>query len=318
MPRRIKLVSEQINHGNTFDVLGDILETLRFRGAIFFHSDLAAPWGIALSKMGVPRFHIVLSGDCAVGSNAQETVNAQEMDIIMLPNGSSHWIADRPGRKLIPAERAGEACELGNPLFQQGELTNRLMCGMVHFDDSTSHPILDALPEIMHFRMKEPDGPIWSLITLIDTEMGANKGRTNHITDRLTEVLFLKLLNQYVSEHHESSSFLSALHDRRIHQALTMIHQNVGFDWSLSSLGEKIGMSPATLVRHFQDAVGMAPMAYIKNWRMMKAYNAIKHTSVPLEQIATDTGFSSARTLTRAFVRQYGVTPSGLRRELGK
>jgi transcriptional regulator GlxA family with amidase domain len=79
-------------------------------------------------------------------------------------------------------------------------------------------------------------------------------------------------------------------------------------------LGERVGMSRATLVRHFQSSVGLAPMAYILNWRMMKAYNLIKYSNANLEHIAEQVGFASARTLSKAFQRQYAVTPSELRR----
>ena len=113
---------ERLNPEPQFDVLGDVLETLRFRGSLFFSSELAAPWGISLSEMGIPRFHIVLSGECFVGSGDREVVKAGGADIVMLPNGSSHWIADKPGRQLVSSARAGEACELGSPLFQQGAI----------------------------------------------------------------------------------------------------------------------------------------------------------------------------------------------------
>jgi transcriptional regulator GlxA family with amidase domain len=73
-------------------------------------------------------------------------------------------------------------------------------------------------------------------------------------------------------------------------------------------------MSRATLVRRLQDIVGVAPMAYIMDWRLMKAHELVKHTAQSLEQIAQATGFSSARTLSRAFERQYGFTPHDIRR----
>ena len=308
------MVSERLNQDQGFDVLGDILETLRFRGSIFFRSDLAAPWGMSLSESGVPRFHIVLSGACYVGADGHESVKAEEADIIMLPNGDSHWIADQVGRELVASSRAGQACELGNPLFQEGEITNRLMCGMVRFDGGLSHPILDALPEMMHFSMLESAGPIWSVVNLIDTEMQGPQEGGSRIADRLTEVLFLQLLNRYVQSNDDATGFLAALRDRRVHRALTLIHQEPEFAWSLETLGERVGMSRATLVRHFQDIVGMAPMAYIADWRIMKAHSLVKHTVTPIEQIADATGFASARTLSRAFQRHYGCTPSGLRK----
>jgi AraC-like DNA-binding protein len=307
-------VTERLKQQPTFDVLGDILETLRFRGSLFFRSDLAAPWGMSLPETGIPRFHIVLSGECFVGSDDHDVVKAEGADIIMLPNGTSHWIADKPGRELVPSAQAGKACELGNPLFQQGTITNRLMCGLVHYDQGASHPILDAFPEMMHFSMLEPGGPIWSVVNLIDAEMQSNQNRSSRITDRLTEVLFLQLLNHYVHESDGTTGFLAALRDRRVYRALSLIHQEPEFNWTLTLLGERVGMSRATLVRRFQDVVGVAPMAYIADWRIMKAHNMVKYSATQFEHIADATGFASARTLSRAFQRHYGCTPSELRR----
>ena len=305
---------ERLKQSPTFDVLGDVLETLRFRGSVFFRSDLAAPWGMSLPETGIPRFHIILSGECFIGSDAHGAAKAEEADIVMLPNGSAHWIADKPGRELVPSARAGKACELGNPLFQKGKITNRLMCGLVHYDQGASHPILDAFPEMMHFSMLESTGPIWSIVKLIDTEMQGSQNLGSRIADRLTEVLFLQLLNHYVRENEGKSGFLAALRDRRVYRALAFIHQEPEFAWTLKSLGERVGMSRATLVRQFQDVIGVAPMAYIADWRIMKAHNLAKYSATPFDQIADATGFASARTLSRAFQRHYGCTPSELRR----
>lgn len=307
MPDRIN------NSDPEFNVLGNILETLRFQSSIFFRSELAAPWGMSLTQIGSPRFHIALSGDCFVGACEGENILVQEMDIIMLPNGNQHWIADQPGRELTPSQQAGEACELGSPLFQEGEITNRLMCGLVQFDTGSAHPILDSLPQVMHFPHIETTDPIWMTVTLIDTEMRTQHSRSGPIVDRLTEVLFLQLLNRHIIESESVTGFFAALRDHRVHQALSLIHQRPDFNWSLSSLGEQIGMSRATLVRHFQDTVGVSPMAYVSNWRLTRAYNLVKHSSDTLEQIADSVGFASGRSLSRAFQRQYNITPNELR-----
>lgn len=308
---------ERLNNVTGFDVLGDVLDTLRLRGSIFFQSELAAPWGMQLETMGVPRFHVALAGECFVGGEDNKTVKIEEMGIVMLPAGNSHWIADQPGRKLISSARAGEACELGDPLFQQGKITNRLMCGIVHYDRESPHPLLDSIPEILNFPKFEFSDPIWSTVTLIDAEMRRAEGRGRTIVDRLTEVLFLQLLNHYAEQNQESTGFLVALRDRRLQRALSLIHAAPEFDWTLSTLGEQVGMSRATLVRHFRDAIGVAPITYILNWRLMKAYNLTKYTSTPLEQIAESVGFGSARTLSKAFHRYYDCTPNELRRRIG-
>jgi len=307
-------VSERLNQKKAFDVLRDVLETLHFRGSIFFRSDLAAPWGMSLAGDESPRFHIAVSGECYVGIDDQDGVKVKSHDVIMIPKGSSHWISDQPGRALVPSAEAADACALNSPMFQNGEITNRIICGVIHFEQSLSHPIFDALPAVMHFRMLKENGAIWSVINLIETEAASPQGSNGAVVDRLTEVLFIQLMNHYVQTNESATGFLAALSDKRVYKALALIHKEPEFDWTLSSLGERAGMSKATLVRRFQEIIGVAPMTYISNWRIMKAYDLVKYTTTPLEQVAESTGFASARTLARAFQRHYDYTPSVLRR----
>lgn len=307
---------ERLSQQKAFDVLQDVLETLRFRGSIFFRSSLAAPWGISLEKSRSPRFHIALSGQCYVGSDNNDAVQVDAQDVIMLPNGNSHWISDQPGRKLVRSSVAADACELNSPLFQEGEITNHLICGIIQFDQDMSHPIFNALPSVMHFPALKTSGTSWSVIKLIEKEMDNDRLQNGGIVDRLTEILFIQLMDHYVSNSENATGFLAALSDKRVYKALSLIHREPEFDWTLSLLGERSGMSKATLVRRFQEIVGVAPMSYISDWRIMKAYNLVKYTSTPLEQIADSLGFASARTLTRSFRRHYNCTPSVLRKSL--
>ncbi len=305
---------ERLTQEKAFDVLSDVLETLHFRGSLFFRSDLAAPWGMSLSRSENPRFHIAVSGEFYVGSDDQELVQVNPHDVVMIPSGSSHWVSDKPGRELVPSIAAADACELNAPMFQSGEITNRLICGVIHFEQGLSHPIFAALPAVMHFRSLEKSGPIWSVINLIEAEADDPGGLNSGVVDRLTEVLFIQLMNNFVQTSENATGFLAALSDKRVYKALALIHKEPEYEWTLSVLGDRAGMSKATLVRRFHEVVGMAPMTYISDWRLMKAYSLIKHSMTPLEQIAEFTGFASARTLTRAFQRHYGSSPSALRR----
>jgi AraC-like DNA-binding protein len=314
----IKKVSNRINYDDpTVDVLSDVLDTLRFRGSIFFRSRLAAPWGMSLSKLKNPRFHIALSGNCYIGVNdaSNEIINIQHMDIVMLPHGQMHWIADQPGRKLTPSEQAGDACELGMPLFQNGDITNKLICGLIYYEKDMSHPIIDSLPSVLHFSEIKNNDPIWMTVLLIDAEMEKEQTNQTSIIDRLTEVLFMQLLNKHLSENKEITGFFAALHDKRIHRALELIHRSPQYQWTLDLLVEQVNMSRATLIRQFKHTIGVSPMTYLLNWRMTKAYHLLKQSNSTVEQIADEVGFSTARTLAKAFQRHYGMTPSVLRRK---
>lgn len=306
-------MSERLKIKSHFDVLGDILETSRFQGTIFFRSTLAAPWGMSLDATQFPRFHIAMTGSFFVcheitGNN----IKVSEMGMVILPTGGAHWIADRPGRQMVPSTKAGEACELGKPMFQQGQITNHLMCGLIRFDNQTTHPFMNALPDVIHIPHIEASSAVWQLIMLIDNELSELGPSSNTMVDRLTEALFLKLLQKFVIQSEEAMGFSTALRDRRLHVVLQLIHQRMHENWTIEKLAHQAGMSRATLVRRFCEAVGLAPIKYLVQWRLLKAHNLLKYSNQPLEVIAEQTGFASGQTLTKAFKRQYGYTPMSL------
>jgi hypothetical protein len=190
----VKKVSNQINFDESSgDVLADVLDTLRFRGSIFFRSKLSAPWGMSLSKLKNPRFHIAINGNCfiGVGKKSDQVINMKHMEIVMLPHGEMHWIADQPNRKLTPSEQAGDACELGMPLFQNGAITNKIICGLIDYEKTTLHPIINSLPTILHFSNIKENDSLWMTVMLIDAEMEKEQNNKTSIIDRLTEVLFM-------------------------------------------------------------------------------------------------------------------------------
>jgi AraC-like DNA-binding protein len=316
----IKEVSNRVKSDDKgVSVLDDILNTLRFHGSIFFRSELASPWGMSLDKLNSPRFHISLKGDFVVGvENSQKVVVINEMDIVMLPHGDIHWIADKQDSERISSSEAGKACELGNPRFQQGTITNKVICGLLQFDDKMFHPILNSLPSILHFSNFHDGDPIWMTVKLLEVETSKTKRNINLIADRLTEVLFLQLMHKFVEETVELSGFLASLRDQRMYKVLELIHQQPQFSWTLESLGDRVGMSRATLTRQFKLALGLPPMTYISQWRMMKAYNLLKHSSRSAEYIAESVGFSSSRSLNKAFQKQFGLTLKEMRLNLSE
>ncbi|MBL4941272.1 MAG: AraC family transcriptional regulator [Colwellia sp.] len=311
----LKNVAHQLKCSTSeFNVLDDVIDTLRFRGSIFFHSNLAAPWGMSLSSTMLPRFHIALAGGFCVGTE-QSKVTVAPMDIIMIPDGDMHWIADQVGRELVSSEQAGDACALGLPLFQQGEITNRVMCGLVEYDEAIKHPILSALPSIVHLANIKTNDNIWKTVELIDAEINRTNSKKNSIIDRLTEVLFIQLLDNFINKNEHLTGFLAALKEPRLNKILQLIHQHPQRQWTLDIISEAVGMSRATLQRKFKAGIGISPMAYVSRWRMAKAYQLLKYSNSSLEDIADVIGFADARTLRHAFRDHYGDTPSQFRKK---
>lgn len=236
----------------------------------------------------------------------------------MLTQAESHWVADIPGRDLVESDLASEMCQLGSPLFQQGKITHHVICGLISFEHYTQHPFLASLPAVIHLENVKNNESVWMLIKLINQIMQEPIYPKTGIIDRLAEVLFLQLLANYLQHTERPQGFIAGLQDHRLQQALLFIHRHPEKPWTVNELGTMVGLSRATLIRYFQKHVGLSPMAYITYWRLSKAYNAIQNSNKTIEQIAEQVGFSSSQSLSKAFKRQYGKSPSKIRNQSNK
>ena len=60
----------------------------------------------------------------------------------------------------------------------------------------------------------------------------------------------------------------------------------------------------------------MAPAAYILEVRLAEVRRLLRETSLPLKDIAGQTGFADANHLCKAFRRQFHMSPGGYRQQV--
>ena len=79
------------------DVLSDILSALRLRGTLYFSTEFRRPWGLRVPEhRRVARFHLVVRGSCWVRVVGHEPVELETGDMILIPHGAEHVLADTP------------------------------------------------------------------------------------------------------------------------------------------------------------------------------------------------------------------------------
>ena len=84
---------------------------------------------------------------------------------------------------------------------------------------------------------------------------------------------------------------------------------------SLDVLAARAGWSPFHFHREFRKIVGETPKRYMLRLRLERAAARLATGTDPVVSIAADDGFASHEVFTRAFRRQFGITPSAYRRE---
>ena len=93
------------------------------------------------------------------------------------------------------------------------------------------------------------------------------------------------------------------------------VEQNVGRgeDLTVQTLSELMAMDRTGLYRRMQLLTGMSPSAYIKEVCMTLAARMLKETNLSVTDVATRTGFSSAKYFSTTFKSVYGISPSAYR-----
>jgi AraC family transcriptional regulator, transcriptional activator FtrA len=84
-------------------------------------------------------------------------------------------------------------------------------------------------------------------------------------------------------------------------------------DLTISRLATKARMSRRTFIRRFQDATGVSPGEWVVQARVSRARELLEMTRLPIEDVATATGFKSADTLRHHFRARLDTSPAHYR-----
>lgn len=103
--------------------------------------------------------------------------------------------------------------------------------------------------------------------------------------------------------------------NERIFEAVNYIKSNFRENISLSQLADSAGYNESYFSAKFKKIVGVPFKRFLRDLRLKDAYNRIVMTEDPVGVIAEEAGFSDFKNFSRCFLRQYGCSPTELRRK---
>lgn len=92
------------------------------------------------------------------------------------------------------------------------------------------------------------------------------------------------------------------------------IHRHLDEAMSVETLSGVSGFSPCYFQRRFKAETGLTPHRYIMKARLDKSRQLLKTTSMTVQQIALEVGFSSASNYICAFTKEEGMSPTEFRK----
>ena len=84
-------------------------------------------------------------------------------------------------------------------------------------------------------------------------------------------------------------------------------------DLRIEALARRAAMSPRNFARAFTREVGMTPARFVEQARLGAARRRLEDTGNGFDEIAAATGFGTAETMRRAFLRGLAINPSAYR-----
>lgn len=102
--------------------------------------------------------------------------------------------------------------------------------------------------------------------------------------------------------------------EARIAELLSQLDARGGAGaFSVNSLAQEAGMSPATLHRHFKCVTGYSPVQYFKRRRLMQAKSLLAVNMTSVAEAADAVGYTSTAQFSRDFKSFFGTPPSQVR-----
>lgn len=298
------------------DALSTVLEAVRLKAVVYSKFPLSAPWGVDVIADTNSQFWRLVSGSCTVGSPDGQSIELAEGDLVFIPHGSAHWIADQATSLRMPSPEFVKARREGIPVFNGDGNITMLIAGHFEFDYQLLHPFLKDLPSIIHIRQYGTENQLLlqQITKLMLEEITDEKPGSAVMLKCLSEIMFVNIIRAYLEQDLPASGFLSALNDPKISKALKLMQDSPQINWTLESLASEIGMSRSVFFNQFKKTLHETPLSYLTNWRIKRASILLLTDNSNIAEIAANVGYQSEAAFNRIFKSKTGSTPAAYRK----
>lgn len=97
-------------------------------------------------------------------------------------------------------------------------------------------------------------------------------------------------------------------------RAMRLLEADLAQDWTLTGLAAELHLAPGYLVRLFNAATGLPPMAYLAQLRAEHAAVLLLHTGEPVTSIGRTVGWPDQSMFARRFKAHYGLSATTYRK----
>ncbi|PXB00047.1 AraC family transcriptional regulator [Nostoc sp. 3335mG] len=299
--------------------LDNFLSALSIEIDAFAICTIASDAGIAIRRLDLVEVHFVLAGTLHLAVEGCEPMSLGPGSVIIVPPGLEQDMAasQSPVVRHSPTAictRRADGLDVYAANGAQGEAVT-VICGEIEADVSglygpfsgVTRPIAASLGEVPFVRNAFG-------MMLAEAAMPGIASRT--LCAALMKACLVLVLRQHIAEH--GADMLPGIFRRPwLSKAVSAILERPADPHTVASLASLAGRSRSSFAKEFTDELGVTPMDFVGQTRLMRASALLRQTALPVGVIAARVGFASRSHFSRAFRAAYAVDPSTWRRGTG-
>jgi AraC-like DNA-binding protein len=337
MTNRHDRSSESLAPASGFDVLSDMLRTVRLTGAMLFLVETSTPWvtwapeAESFRNVVLPAaqhlisLHIVTQGSCWAGLIGLPPERLEAGDVLVIPHGDPYFLADPPEaertygyEEAVSFFRDMAAGKLPPTVIEGGDGPNKsqFICGFLGCDLRPFNPLLSALPRVLRVRASLTMDGMSHLVEFTLRELREIRSGGQVVKLRMAELLLVDVMRRYLEALPSGQiGWLAGLRDPLVARALALLHNAPAHGWTLDTLAAHAATSRSVLAERFVHFIGQPPIQYLRALRMQLACRLLAQDGAKVVSVAAAVGFESEAAFSRAFKKSVGRSPDQWRRQ---
>lgn len=272
-------------------------------------------WAIRFPPPDKIKFYVITRGQCWMRSEGEkEAVRIGTGDVLMVSAARAFVLASDLAQLPLAAETVFQHGAARFAAIGSGD-DFALLGGHVKMNSQGGDMLMGNLPPLIHVPGSSAEAvTLQWLVSRLTHEQGAGMPGAGFAGRQLAQLMFLEVLRSYFAGSQAlSAGRLKAVTDPRLAPALSLLHQQPQRDWRLAELAKSVAMSRTAFAVYFKSIAGIAPLAYLTEWRMRLAQRALRSSRSTLAAIAESLGYASESSFSTAFKRVIGVSPKRYR-----
>jgi AraC-like DNA-binding protein len=294
------------------DPLSNVLSLLKPQNYLSAGMEAGGNWAIQFpDQNGGIKCGAIVSGSCWLSvEGVEDAVHLRAGDSFLLPRGRPFRLATNLALEPLPAAAIflGPRKD-GIVSLNDGRDFSIVSC---RFGLAGSHAdiLLKMLPPIVLLRDEQSQAALRFAVEQMMQELRAPQPGGFLIVEHLAHMILVQALRLHLADRSNTGvGWLFALADRQMSAAISAIHDSPAERWTLQTLASRAGMSRSTFAQKFRETVGISPMEYLAQWRMLLAGNRLENSRDPISVIAPSLGYESEAAFSTAFKRIMGCSP---------